>query len=332
MKKLITILHNLSLRAAEVPFIQKIIIVSRERKILTKVTCLLLAGGLWFYVESKRINEAHFRIQMQVDISHEFAVADMEKKYLTVTAKGSTDDLRNVLPGNITVIVKIQNPKLGSATRYPVTVIGTGLPDTVSIVPEDKTVFVTVESRAVKRIPITPITEGSLDSHYIAGNIRVIPDEIEISGATTIISKINSVRTEPILLSGHSASFQQSAKLSIEDFKYCEITQKQVEALVSILESKGTSSFNIVPTLKGISENADYAIQIKNVRIVIKNDREEDISPDDFEVWCDVPPLENRINSGEEVLRVLSVSAKSKTGKTILAISPEKIIIKIRKK
>lgn len=332
MNNLIRTIQNVFTRAEELPFLRKIISVSREKKIFQKITCLFLAGVLWFYVDNKRINEAHFRILMQVDLPHEYAVADMEKKYLTVTAKGSTDDLRNVLPTNITVIVKIPNPKIGSATRYPVTVIGTGLPDTVSIVPEDKTVFVTVENRTLKRIPVTPITEGTLDSNYISGNIRIIPDEIEISGAATAVAKINSVRTEPILLSGHTITFQQSVKLSIEDFKYCEVTQKQVEAVVPLFESKGITSLNIVPALKGVTENADYAIQNKNIKLLVRNDREENISPEEFDVWCDIPPLDNKINSGEDVIRILPVSVKSKTGRAVIAVNPEKIIVKIRKK
>jgi hypothetical protein len=332
MKKTIIAIHGFMLRAAEAPGIRRVVQFSKSKKIFPKATCLVLAGVLWFYVESKRINEAHFRILMQVDIAHEFAVADMEKKYLTVTARGSADDLRNVLPGNITVIVKIQNPKLGSATRYPVTVIGTGLPDTVSIVPEDKTVFVTAEKRAVKRIPVIPVTEGTLDSHYTAGAIRVVPDEVEISGAESVITKISSIRTEPVLLSGRTAGFQQTVKLGVEDFKYSELSLKQVEAVVQIFETRGITALTVVPLLKGVSENADYAILNKSIRVLVKNDKDEDIFAEEIDAFCDVPPVDSKTASGEDIIKVLPVSVKSKTGHTIIAVNPEKIIVKIRKK
>src|SRR5512147_940905 len=85
---------------------------SRRNKLLPKLICLVLSVIFWFYVDSKRISEKRFKLPVRVDMSHEYAVADIDKKYIVVTARGGADDLRNILQGNISVFVKVQNPEI----------------------------------------------------------------------------------------------------------------------------------------------------------------------------------------------------------------------------
>lgn len=332
MRKLVHIIQSFVKRVSERPFMKKIIKVFKDKKIMPKLTCLLLAGVLWVYVDARRINEAHFRILMQVDLPREFAVADIEKKYLTVTAKGSTDDLRNVLPAHINVIVKIQNPRLGGATRYPVTVLATNLPDTVTLSPEDKTVFVTIEKRTSRKVPVLAVTEGTLDSRFTMGNIRLTPDETEISGASSVISKIYSVKTDPILLSGHAETFQHQVKLDLEDLKYCDIAHKTVDALIPLFDVKGIAQIITVPQIRNTSDDAEYALLNKNIRLLVRNEKEEPVSPDDFDVWVEVPAIDSSVQPGENTLFSLPVTIRPKTGKSVVAVVPEKIQIKARKK
>ena len=96
---------------------------SQRHKIVARMTCLILAILFWVYVDNKRISEVRFRIPIQIDLSRDFAVADIEKRYVVVAARGSGDDLRNVNQNNISVFVKIQNPAVGETTKYPVSVL-----------------------------------------------------------------------------------------------------------------------------------------------------------------------------------------------------------------
>jgi YbbR domain-containing protein len=331
MNSLLRTLQSLLERISHAPVIGKVIKFIREKKIIPKITCLLLATILWFYVDSKRINEAHFRILVAVDMLHDYAVADMEKKYLTVTARGSADDLRNILPSNISVTIKIQNPAVGTASRYPVSVVGSNLPDTVSLAPEDKTVFVTVEKRASKRVPVIPVTEGSLDSRFIAGNIRLVPDEVDISGATSVIAKIYKMETDPILLSGHTETFQQTVKLDLDDIKFCDVFQKQIDATVPLFELKGLSQVQAVPVLKGTVDTSDYTLHTKNVRVLVKNEKEESISPDDIEVLADISQFDQRMKIGDDITVTVPITVRTKIGKAVISASPDKIQLRIRK-
>jgi YbbR domain-containing protein len=331
MNSLLRILRSLLERSIHAPVIGKVVQFIRDKKIIPKITCLLLACILWFYVDSKRINEAHFRILASVDIPRDFAVADMEKKYITVTARGSADDLRNILPSNISVTIKIQNPAVETATRYPVSVLGTNLPDTVSLAPEDKTVFVTVERRSSKRIPVMPVTEGPLDSRFIAGNIRLTPEEVDISGAASIIAKIYKIETDPILLSGHTESFQQTVKLDLDDIKFCDVLQKQIDAAVPLFELKGITLVQAAPVLKGTVEGTDYALYTKNIRVLVKNEKEETIVPDDIEILADVSQFDQRMKIGDDITVTLPVTVRTKIGKAVVSASPDKIQLRIRK-
>ncbi|HNX60219.1 MAG TPA: hypothetical protein PKK43_14050, partial [Spirochaetota bacterium] len=167
----------------------------RRYKIAPKIICLLLSVMFWFYVDSKRLAESHFKIPVRIDMSHEYAVSEMEKRYISVIARGSSDDLRNVAQNNIVTYVKIQNPDLSGAARYPVTVVGNDVPETVSFIPEDKTIFVKVEKRVSKRIKVIVDLDDDIDSDYFVGNPRITPDEVEISGAESIVKRINDIST-----------------------------------------------------------------------------------------------------------------------------------------
>jgi hypothetical protein len=177
-----------------------------------------------------------------------------------------------------------------------------------------------------------PVTEGSLDSRFIAGTIRLMPDEVDISGAASVMAKIYKIETDPILLSGHTESFQQSAKLNLDDIKFCDVFQKQTMAAVTLFDVKGITLVQVPPILKGTSEGTDYTLYTKNIRVLVKNEKEESIVPDDIEVLADVSQFDQRMKIGDDITATVPLTVRTKIGKAVLSISPEKILLRIRKR
>ena len=317
------------------PPIAVVVLFARKYKIIPKLVCLLLSVLFWFYVDSKRLAESHFKIPVRVDISREYAVSDLEKKYISVIARGSSDDLRNVTQSNISTFVKIQNPDLTGAARYPVSVIGNDIPETVTFFPEDKTLFVKVERRVSKRIRIIPLIEDDPDSEYVAGNPRITPEEIEISGAESIVKKIDDISTEPISLAGKRSSFDEQYRLSDGDMKQCELSQKFIDIHFPVYSAKDITRVYSDMTLRNTVENVSYTVPRQKIQILVRNDKTDTgLSPDDFDVWIDFNEGRpaNLKDDTEVILGLFTVHARSKGMKQIETVVPDRILVKARKK
>ncbi|MGL4369513.1 MAG: hypothetical protein ACRCUT_07565, partial [Spirochaetota bacterium] len=86
---------------------------AEAKKIFPKILCLLIAAVLWYYNDTRRISEVHYKVSVQVDMSREFAVADMEKKQVTILVRGNVEDVRNVTQNSLSAYLRIQNPVPG---------------------------------------------------------------------------------------------------------------------------------------------------------------------------------------------------------------------------
>jgi YbbR domain-containing protein len=328
-EKLQLLLHYV----AETSVMSAIIVFSKKHKIVARVTCLVLAVLFWAYVDNKRISEVRFRIPVQVDLAKDLAVAEIEKRYILVAARGSGEELRNVNQNNISVFVKIQNPTVGETSKYPVSVRTKEISDAISLVPEDKTLFAMIEKRKVKKIHIEVKTEGSLDSRFLLGNKKVTPDEVEISGAESVIDKIHFVETEPVSLSGHAETFSQSVKLNISEARFLDVYQKFFTVELPVYNTKDISQVIVALTMKGAADIADYESVQKNVRIFVKSEKEnESLSPDDFDAWVNLPDAVSRPKDSDQNFLVVPTMIRMKVNHSLVAVIPDKIQIRIRKK
>lgn len=305
-----------------------------SHKIVQKLLCLLIAALLWYYNDTKRLSELHFKVPVQVDMSREFAVADMERRQVSVIVRGNAEDLRNVGQNNLSAFLRIQNPVPGDGVRYPVTVLGNELPESVQIEPADKTLYVTVEKRMTKKAEVEPVFEGSVDSGYFVGNCIVTPSEIEISGAESIVRKIRTLRVEPISLTGYTSNFRAAARLLPDQIRYLDVFQKSVAVDVPIFDGRGMQRVHrdILPV--NIPDTHIVTVQGRGADIYLRSDR-PDVSVAAGEVdlyvdWSDVPQPE--VEGKEEKFLTLPVRVRNRSSAALVEVVPDKIAVKVRKK
>jgi len=65
-----------------------------------------------------------------------------------------------------------------------------------------------------KNIPVNVVTEGAPATDYLMTKTEALPDEVLITGSEEDLSKINSISTLPVSLSGATESFTAQANLS----------------------------------------------------------------------------------------------------------------------
>ena len=304
------------------------------RKIIQKILCLIIAAVLWYYNDTRRIAESHYRIPVQVDMSREYAIADMEKRQVTVLVRGSAEDIRNVGQNNISAYLRIQNPTPGDAVRYPVKVLGNDIPESVKLETEDQTLFVMVEKRMTKRVVLEPAIEGSVDSGYFVGNCRISPPEIDISGAESILKKIRFLRIEPVSVTGYTSTFRAPVKLNQDSIKYLDLYQKGFEIEVPVFDMKNTVRLSRTIVIKNIPETVPYSAGIKNVSVYVRSEKPDSLEADDFEVYADGSEspviMQGAFPDGESQIS-LQVHVKSKSAAAVVTVVPDSIQLKVRK-
>lgn len=330
--KIISFFHLLARTRTVRPVVEFL----QEYKVMPKITCLVLASLFWFYVDNKRVSETHLRVPVQMELDHDYAVSEIEKTFITVDARGSSEELRNITQNNISAYVKIQNPSIGETARYPVRIVGHEIPDTVNLAPEDKTLFVKVERRITRKIPVVPDIKGSPGVEYFVGNIKADPEEIEISGAESIVRQVQGIMTEQVSLVGKRGSFQDRVRLKDGDLKECEFSQKVVDLVVPFYESRDVVRVNADVQIRSGIEDLHYVSSVKVIMILVKKDKPDQVvSDDDFEAWVDLgeqisPQLP--VSAEEIVVGNFPVHVRSKTSRQYVAVMPDRITVSARRK
>ncbi len=76
-----------------------------------------------------------------------------------------------------------------------------------------------VEKKRIRKVPIIPIyTINFNDEYSLSEKVHWYPDSIYISGPLEFISKISSIKTEPIVLNNLNASAQVNAQLDLDAY------------------------------------------------------------------------------------------------------------------
>lgn len=304
-------------------------------KIIPKIFCLIISVVFWVYVDNKQIAEIRLRVPINVDISNEYAVADMEKKYMSVFVRGNSEDIRSVSPASIAVTVHVVNPNLNDNIRYPIIVKGRDIPDTVHLISEDQTIFMRVEKRIMKRVFISPKFEGSLDSGFIKGNVRIIPAEVDVYGAESVLEKIDQIETEPVSLLGQRASFERDMKLKTDSVLFGKVGQESARIIVPIYDSSLYTRIFVPVTVEGDNDSYSYESAVSKVEVFVRSDKSTEIpSPDDFQAYIDVKDSpEYGAEKGDHYpMGRLPVIVKIINGHNYETVVPDKIEVEARKK
>lgn len=92
------------------------------------------------------------------------------------------------------------------------------MPESLTVVPEKVQAYVIVEKKQTfSKASIIPEFSGALPSGYQTGTVVSDPIEVKLLGAANSVVGIENVATEPIDLTGKTASFEQKVKLVAPD-------------------------------------------------------------------------------------------------------------------
>jgi YbbR domain-containing protein len=175
------------------------------------------------------------------NIPHDLEVMDGEKK-VSLNIEGHERILQKLRQGDVSVSIDLGGVKEGDIF-FPLTVDNVMLPNTLTVTDiSPQTVKLKIEAKETKHVPVRTLIVGAPAPGFVIKEISVVPGEIEIKGARSILSKIFSIRTEPVDITGITSSLQYRAYLDISE-NNIKVNITEVDVKVSVRE-----------VIKGVSE------------------------------------------------------------------------------
>lgn len=217
-----------------------------------------LAFSIWVIHQSSQVTDVAVNVSLQYRNKPENLVfTEQPLQFLKVKLRGKKDAIK-FSSGAMRAEVDLSNARQGRH-NYPLLFDEKQLPEGVKAYNLPRTMNLYLEPVARIKAGVKVLFKGDLPDYLIKGRVKVEPETIEISGAQSVIKRIQQVETAPVNLNDREESFSTRAGLQpVEGVRYESADQVQIE--VEIL--KDTAKENV--TLKNISyqiRNLDPALE-----------------------------------------------------------------------
>lgn len=181
-----------------------------------KVAAVVMAITLWFFVTSRGQSEVLMDVPIELkNIPSGFESVRQGIKTVSVSIKGQERLLRNMKPAAVRVHVDLSKAKKGKGTYY-INNEDVKLPSTMTVTNiSPSSVIVALEETVIRRAPVQAVVLGTPKKGFFVGSVEVNPREMTIEGARSEVSRIKSLRTEPVDITDMDETSVQEVRLEL---------------------------------------------------------------------------------------------------------------------
>lgn len=296
--------------------------------LLLKITSVILAIGLWFFIATSDYTEVSFTVPIKIENLNNSMVAINKTGLVNVVLRGSNFSLKNMSYNDIKVSIDASNFNVGEI-KYRVKTSEVKVPagiNVVEIVPSE--VVFLVDEVITKSVKINPTFIGEPLKGYKVSSVKMIPESVKLQGAKRILSKLDFIDTLPINLSSRYETLIYSVGLKLPDgVNLAENTQ--VDAVVKFSEDIVEYSFNdFVINFRGANPDLKYGIIDNEINVKVKG-RSDRLNSDNskklLELYVDVSKI---LEPGKYLLKIDKLI---KDDIEVVSITPDKIRVKVEK-
>lgn len=231
------------------------------RNIGLKVLSLLLAVLLWIIIMNvdDPVIQQNFS-DIPVTLTNENVLKSKDQVYeiisgdtVTVKVKGKRSDIESIKKSDFQVIADLSQLSIVNAVHIDVSVPKLG--DKVEIINQDDfTLKVSLEKRKTEQFRIDVVEKGKVADGYYIEEKKASPNMIQVSGAESVINKINQVIVD-VDVSNADESFKVNAvpkvydkNGTLMDSSKMTFNYDEVKVSVNLLKTK---TVNLYIDLKG---------------------------------------------------------------------------------
>ncbi len=181
-----------------------------------RFAALLIAAAIWAGVSSERREqtiERAFDVPIAlVNVPRDAVVVTPIPEGVSVQLRGPVSALRSLSSQNLEVTLDMHDLK-PSSVKITIRPQALNVPDNVEVVSiSPATLSFKLEARRYKRVPVRPFLVGTLPPGYTYDPqlVTAVPKSALVSGPSSSIRQFDAVFTDRVILSGRTASFQQT--------------------------------------------------------------------------------------------------------------------------
>ena len=185
----------------------------RARTWLLRLLALGIAVGIWFnasvedrLVSSEKVVEAG----VTYNRPRGFMIVNPTTQTVNVRLLGSKKAIRQLNPYMVNVQVELSQRQKGSAV-IKLNQDNVLAPDGLEVVSiEPGTLRVDLEREVTQRVTVVPKLAGKPAEGVVMEDSEVFPSQVLVTGPESMLARLETLSTDPIDLTGHAATFEES--------------------------------------------------------------------------------------------------------------------------
>jgi len=179
-----------------------------------KIASVLLAIVLWIFVTSRGQAEMSIDVPLEFkDIPVGLEMVNHNIKVVTLTIKGQEGLIKNLKPSDVRVSIDLSKAKKGEGLYY-IHRDDIRIPHGLTVTSiEPSVVKVMTAETVTKTVRVVPVVAGEPEKGYHIKSVEVAPQTVIIEGIRSEISRISTLKTEPVDVMGVNETVTQDAKL-----------------------------------------------------------------------------------------------------------------------
>jgi YbbR domain-containing protein len=244
-----------------------------------KIVALLFAVFLWLHVTAQQLENQTFRVPLTLtDMPDSLIVIHDVPEFVEVTIRGSRSNLLKLrLFGRLKATVDLSDVKRGRI-NIPLSPVMLNISEDFDPrdieVEEPKTLTLNFERVVTRVVPVRVAYRGEIPQDIIIrGTPTIIPDRVQVKGASSIVSGITMLNTEEIDVRGKRGKLTQEVDVNVGGRS---VTVNPVKVLVEIeLSRRGVRTLaNLPPTLLQDVDGVEVTYSPKTVSLTIEGPEE----------------------------------------------------------
>ena len=184
-----------------------------------RLLALLIAVALWyrFSLEGREtLTERTVDAPVSYNRPRGFVVLDPVST-VSVRLRASSKKFRVLNPYQVNVQVELTQQQKG-VVNFNLTPEDVQVPEGYSVVAIDPDVIrVELDREVTQRLPVRPQLVGEPVGGAIVGAPEVLPDQVQVNGPETLLTRVQALSTRPISLDGHAMTFDEVVDVTQPD-------------------------------------------------------------------------------------------------------------------
>lgn len=217
-----------------------------NNKTLLKILSILIALGMWIMVVSghEEIKEMTVPVKLINVPNGKVAIADYPN--VSINIKGAAKLMQSLTNSDVLLDIDVSAYTNGQSIRRVLAAdfkTPLGL-EVVEVKPSE--LRITLDNITAKEVRVLPSIIGEVKQGYMVETITLKPNSVSVTGAKSVLSKLENISTMPINLSERSENFVQNVVLKDYD-GVTKIQPSLVEVRVKLRENMVEHEFTNVP-------------------------------------------------------------------------------------